>query len=150
MEGRKNKAYYNTGTYDTPVWAELKRISGLKRPQSRSTAEYNYRGAANKKTAVGYKSYEITFKYETKRDPTLTDTVFAAIQASFDSETVMDFVVVDRAMGVGAVGVRGPFVVTQLDRDEDDESNTSYDVTLKEVDAEQAAALWEVAPFTGS
>lgn len=149
MEGRKNKAYYNTGTYTVPVWSELKRISGLKRPQSRATSEYHYRGAANKKTATGYKAYEITFKYETKADPAGTDAVLAALQASFDAETLMDCAFTDQAIAtVGAKGVRGPFVVTQLDRDEDDENNTSYDVTLKEVDHDESDVLVEVAPYT--
>jgi hypothetical protein len=149
MEGRKNKIYLNTGTYGTPVWSELKRVTGLKRPQGRGSSEYMYRGAKSKKTAVGYQKFELSFKYETKRDPANADAMLTALQDSFDNETVLDMATVDRAIATsGATGVRGPFQVTTFDRDEDDESNTSYDVTLSEVDHEESSELVEVESYT--
>ena len=96
MEGRKNKAYYNTGTYGVPVWSPIPRISVVKRPQKRGTSEYDYRGAENKKTATGKKAYSVSFKYETKRLPGATDTVLAALQDSFDNETVLDMAFTDQ------------------------------------------------------
>lgn len=148
MEGRKNKLYYNAGTYATPTWTLIGRISGLKRTQNRSTSEYAYREAANKKTATGQITTELSFKYETKRAPTAADTVFAALLDSFTNDTVLDIACTDQAIGTsGAKGIRGPFVVTQFDRDEADESNTAYDVTLKEVDHEESGSLVEVAAY---
>ena len=149
MEGRKNKAYYNTGTYGVPVWSPIPRISGVKRPQKRGTSEYDYRGAENKKTATGKKAYSVSFKYETKRLPGATDTVLAALQDSFDNETVLDMAFTDQDIATsGAYGIRGPFVVTDFDRDEAEESNTSYDVTVAEVDHEESDVLVETAPYT--
>lgn len=148
MEGRKAKAYYNTGTYGTPVWTEIKRGTDWKRPQSRSTSDIKYRGANNVKTAQGYRKYEVSFTYRVKRQG-LADTVLAALQASFDAETTLDVVLVDRAIATtGAYGIRGPFVVSKFDRNEPDEDGISYDVMLSEVDDEQAGALVEVAPYT--
>lgn len=149
MEGRKNKAYYNTGSYGTPVWTLLNRISGVKRAQSRNTSEYNYREAENIKTALGKKKYSFTFKYETKRAAGATDTVLAALQDSFDNETELDVAFVDQAIATtGAFGVRGPFVVADFARDESDESNTAYDVTLMEIDSEDSGSLVETVPWT--
>ncbi|GAB5404301.1 MAG: hypothetical protein Aurels2KO_25320 [Aureliella sp.] len=149
MEGRKNKIYLNTGTFGTPVWSEMDRITGLKRPQNRGSSEYQYRGAKNKKTAVGYRKFELSFKYETKRNPANADAILALLQDSYDNETVLDMATVDRAIATtGATGVRGPVQVTTFDRDEDDESNTSYDVTLSEVDHEESDVLVEIEAYT--
>lgn len=148
MEGRKNKIYLNTGSYDTPTWTILTRVSNVKRPQSRGTSEYMYRGAENKKTAIGYRSYEINFKYETKRDPESSDTQLAMLQDSYDNGTVLDVAMMNKDIATAnAKGVRGPFVVTDLPRDEADENNTSFEVTLKEVDHEENDELVEVQPY---
>lgn len=145
--GRQCTANLNTGTYAVPVWSPLGRITSPKRAQSRGSSERMYRGADNKKTVLGYKSYGFAFTYIPK-DIDLTDAILVALQASFDSGTVMDIALLDRTAAVDATGVRGPFVVQQFDRNEDDEDAVVYDVVLVEVDAEQTGALWETENYT--
>lgn len=150
MEGRKNKAYRNTGTRSAPVWAHMDRISDVKRPQSRSTSEHNIRGSENVKTSTGKKNFSgISFKYQTKRDPALADALLAAFQDSFDNDTMLDLAFVDRDIALsGSTGIRGPFVVSQFDRDEADESNTTYDVTIVEIDYEDGDGVFDVDTYT--
>lgn len=140
MEGRLNKSYRNTGTRSVPVWSSLGRISDVKIPQGRSTSEFNYIDSENIKSATGKKNFNgLSFKYHTKKDPSLADATLAALQASFDDETMLDLAFVDQAIATsGATGIRGPFVVSQFDRDQADESNTTYDVSLVEIDFEDA------------
>lgn len=145
--GRLCSANINTGTYSTPVWAALTRISNVKRGQSRGTTQRKYRGAKNAKNVQGMRVYTFSFTY-VARDAGETDANFVLLQASFDNETLMDLSFLDKAAGTGAKGVRGPFVVTKLDRNEDDEDAVSYDVEVSEIDADQTGVLWEVDNFT--
>lgn len=156
--GRKCWAAYNSGTYASPVWVTLSRITEVKRSQSRGTGERMYRGAANKKTITGYMEYKMSFKYQAKRAG-LADTVFDALNASFLNETKLDVLFLDQpltvptgnaAIGTSAKGVRGPYVVTKFDRDESDEDGVSFDVELAEIEDEQSGALVETVPYTGT
>ncbi len=145
--GRYCSANVNTGTYGTPVWGVLSRISNVKRGQSRGTSEKRYRGAKNVKTVTGMKKYTFAFQYVSK-DAGETDSVFALLQASLITTRKWTLAFLDKAAGTGAKGVRGPFVVTKLDRNEDDEDAVTYDVEVSEVDAEQTGTLWEVDNYT--
>jgi hypothetical protein len=146
--GRKCTLNYNTGTYGTPVWSQLRRVSDVKLANSRGTSERMYRGAANKKTVTGYRSYSISFTYAVKDVGMASDTVLTALLDSFNNDTTMDIAMLDRPAGSNATGIRGPFVVSQMDRNEPDEDGVTYDVVLSEIDAEQAGTLWEAAPYT--
>lgn len=144
--GRTRAAYINTGTFSTPVWVHISRISGVQRSQSRGTADRKYRGASSVKTITGYKKYGFTFKYHVKSSKLAADTVIALFQASFDSETVLDVCFLNQRTvqpagtfptGANAIGVRGPVVVTKFDISEEDEEGVTYDVELNEVEDEQ-------------
>ena len=146
--GRKRKMYLNLGgTFAAPTWVEIKRATEVKRPQSRSTSEHKFRGARNIKTTTGYRKFEVTAKYHTK-PAGLADAVADALQDSFDNDTVLDIAVMDGPIATaGTKGVRGPFLVTNWELDENDEDNANYALTLSEADAEQAGDVWEVDTF---
>jgi len=133
--GRKRAAYYNSGTYASPTWVHLARISDVNRPQSRSTSDRMYRGAANKKKVTGYKEHSFTFKYHVKKAGT-TDTVLDKLQDSFDNDTVIDVCFMNGKFDTGTTrtGVRGPVVVSKFDISEADEEGVTYDVELVEVE----------------
>ncbi len=144
--GRTRAAYVNTGTFSTPVWVHISRISGVQRPQSRGTSDRKYRGAKSVKTVTGYLKYGFTFKYHVKSAKLAADTVIALFQASLDSETVLDVCFLNQRIvqptgtfpsGANAIGVRGPVVVTKFDISEEDEEGVTYDTELNEVEDEQ-------------
>lgn len=133
--GRKRAAYYNSGTYASPTWVHLARISDVNRPQSRSTSDRMYRGAVNKKKVTGYKEHSFTFKYHVKKAGS-TDTVLDKLQDSFDNDTVIDVCFMNGKFDTGTTrtGVRGPVVVSKFDISEADEEGVTYDVELVEVE----------------
>ncbi|MEQ1828531.1 MAG: hypothetical protein ABL921_21390 [Pirellula sp.] len=155
--GRRRAAYVNTGTFATPVWVHISRISDVQRPKSRGTSERKYRGAKNVKTVTGYIKYGWTFKYHIKGPNASADAVLVKLQDSMDSEIVLDVLFLNQRIsqptgtfpgGANAVGVRAPVVVTKLDESESDEEGCTYDVELMEVEDEQSSVLNETMPFT--
>ncbi len=155
--GRRRAAYLNTGTYATPVWAMMSRISDVKRPKSRGTSDRKYRGAANVKTVTGYIKYGFTFKYHLKGPRLATDAILTLLEASLQNETMLDVIFLDQRIaqptgtyttGATAKGVRGPTVCVKLDLDEADEDGNSYDVELVEIEDEQSSVLNEVTAFS--
>ncbi len=131
--GRTASANLNTGTFGTPVWSKMGRISSPKRTQGRSANARTYRDAKNKKNVVGMREYGYTFTYVLKNLGD-TDAIMVLLQASFDTESVLDVAILDKAAATGAKGIRGPFVVTQLDLSEDDEDAVTAEVTIVEVE----------------
>lgn len=144
--GRNCTLNYNTGTYSTPVWTAMGRVSSPKINQARPTSRKVYREAPNSKNVTGVKDIGFSFTYVCK-GKSATDAVLTALLASFNSETVMDVAALDGTATTGAKGIRGPFVVTQMNRNEDDEDAVSYDVTLSEVE-DDVNANFNAASFT--
>lgn len=149
MEGRKCKGYLNTGTYASKTWTELRRITDVKRPQSRTSSEFKMRGFNGIVGATGYVKYSVTFKYHTKSPAGTADTVEAALLNAFRNDADVEMAFMDRAIAtVGATGIAGFFRIVKMDRDEADEDNVSYDVELVPADHEESGVAVEVAPFT--
>lgn len=155
VAGRKRKCYVNTGTYATPVWSEVGRVSNVKRGQSKGASDRYYRSAKNKKKVPGAPEYSFSFKYQIK-NPKYADTIMDKFQDSFDNDTVLDMAFLNRAIqlatgtftvGDKAKGIRGPLVCTKFDLDESDDEGVSYDVELVEVDEEQSGSAWEVSAY---
>lgn len=137
--GRQCSLNYNTGTYGTPTWTVIGRVSSPSRTQGRPTSRRTYRGASTSKNVTGLMDYEISGQYVPKNKGQ-ADTVFDALLDSFQNDTVLDIAMLDDAAATsGATGIRGPFVVSQLDRSEDDEDAVVYDFTLVEVEDDTIA-----------
>lgn len=146
--GRRRAAYVNTGTYSTPVWAEMSRISGVQRGRSRGTSDRKYRGSPNVKTVTGYKTNSFTFKYHVKGPKFTTDAVLTLLEASYEDETPLDVCFLNQKIvqptgsftpGANAVGVRGFVVSVKMDISEEDEEGVSYDIELREIEHEEPA-----------
>lgn len=151
--GRTCKAYVNIGgTLATPTWVEMKRISNVQRPRSRSTGDRMYRGALNKKKVTGYLENGFSFSYITAKAGSAAetaDTVLTALEGSLLNETILDVCFQDRAVTGASKGVRGYVQVSKFDRKEDDEDSITYDVELVEVEEyDGAGALVEIAAYT--
>jgi hypothetical protein len=148
--GRTRAAYYNSGTYQTPTWVEITRISEVKRARARNSNERMYRGAQTVKSIAGYKKNSWTFKYEIK-SPALADTVADFLQSAFDSGATIDICFMNGRFTPASTrnGERAPVIVTKFDIDEADESGCSFDVELQETEAETNVAntLFECSAF---
>ncbi len=147
MAGKDCKAYVNTGTYSAKTWAEMKRASDFKLPNSRGSSDYKMRGYNGEVTSLGYTKRAVTFKYQMKK-PGLADAVFTALETAYNTSADIECAFMDRPIAtVGSKGIAGFFVVTKFDRDESDEDNPSVDIELKPADHEEAGAAVEVAPY---
>lgn len=144
--GRVCTINYNSATYGTPTWVAIGRASSPSRSQGRPTSRKTYREATTSKNITGLLDYEISFQYIQKDDAaTGTDSVLAALLASLVSETALDIAMLDGpAATTGSTGIRGPFVVSQMDKSEDDEDAVMYDVTLVEIESDDQ----ETAAYT--
>jgi hypothetical protein len=152
--GKTCKSYINIGgTLTTPTWVEMKRVTNVNRPKSRSTSDRMFRGAKNKKKVAGYIEYGFSFDYVVAKAGSAAataDTVIAALEASLENDTKLDACFMDRGVAVsGAKGVRGPMQCTKMDRKEEDENSVVLSVELVEVEDEDGSGnLIEIAPYT--
>jgi hypothetical protein len=144
--GRTCSINYNTGTYASPTWTAMGRVSSPKMNEGRPATRRTYRGSPNSKNVLGMLDVGVTFTY-VARPGTATDAVLTALLASLRSGTQMDIAMLDRPAGTGAKGMRGPFVVSAMPRNEDDEDAVSYEVTLVEVNHDTEDAFM-AAPYT--
>ena len=152
--GRKRAAYLNTGTFASPAWTMVSRMTNVQRPQGKATSDRMFRGAKNKKKVSGYVEYGFTFTYQVKK-ANLADTVYDAFLDSFNNDTVLDMCflnqTIDQPVGTSAgnaVGVRGPLECTKFDIKEEDEDGVTVDIELSEVDHEESGDLVEVDAFS--
>lgn len=152
--GRTCKAYVNVGgTFASPTWVEMKRISNVKRPKSRGSSDKMFRGAGHKFKVGGYKECGFSLTYipaKAGSAAATADTVISALEGSLDNETVLDVLFLDRPVAtVGAKGIRASVQCFKFDRNEDDESAISIDVELGLVEDEDAGGvLREPIAFT--
>jgi len=130
--GRKCTLNINTGTYTTPIWSPIGRVSSPKLALGRPNSRKTYRESRNSKNVLGMLDVGLTFTY-IQRAATATDTVLASLIASLYTDTVLDLAALDRPAATGAKGIRGPFSVSAMPKNEDDEDAVSYEVTVVEV-----------------
>ena len=143
--GRTCTINYNSGTYASPTWVAIGRASSPSRTQGRPTSRKTYRSATTSKNVTGLLDYEISGQY-VQGAAGAADTVLDDLIDSLQNDTALDICMLDGpAATVGSAGIRGPFVVSQLDKSEDDEDAVVYDFTLVEVySADQETDNYEI------
>lgn len=129
--GRKCSMNVNTGTYGTPIWSALGRISSPKINLGRPTSRKTYRESRNSKNVTGMLDVGFTFTYIVKGTG-VADTILDMLYDSLYNDTVLDMAALDKTSATGAKGIRGPFLVSQLNKTEDDEDAVSYECTVVE------------------
>lgn len=142
--GRTCTVNYNTGTYASPTWTHIGRVSSPTINEARPATRRTYRGSNNSKNVLGMLDVGVTFTYVVRDG---TDTVLAAILAALRAATVLDIALLDGPAGPAATGIRGPFFVQAANRNEDDEDAVTYEVTLVEAEHPQETAFM-AAPYT--
>lgn len=142
--GRTCTVNYNTGTYASPTWTHIGRVSSPTQNEGRPATRRTYRGSPNSKNVLGMLDVGITFTYIVRDG---TDTVLAALLTALRTAAVVDVAMLDRPAGSNATGIRGPFLVSQMNRNEDDEDAVTYEVTLVEAEHGTEVAFM-AAPYT--
>lgn len=126
--GKDLHAYINTGTYASPIWAEILRIENLAAPRGKNTGPLKTRGSPWEKIVPGQKTHAISFNYIRKR---ATDAVFDDLQDSYDNDTHLQVALTDLpASDPNAVGTKAYYVVTKFDEKQDLENAWQHDVEL--------------------
>lgn len=150
--GRLAKLYYNSGTYGTPTWTEIKRVSDVNINLTKNTGSVTTRESPNQKTVVGAKVFQITATYHEK---IATDTVLAAILDSYyaDSPTdtggTMELAAMNQAIATtGSTGIRGFFAVNDATRGEPVGDSVNRNIVWDEIDHEESSAVVDVDEYT--
>lgn len=143
--GRTCTLNYNSATYAAPTWVHIGRASSPSRTQGRPTSRKTYRSATTSKNVTGLLDYEISGQY-VQGAAGAADTVLDELIDSLENDTVLDICMLNGpAATSGNTGIRGPYVVSQLDKSEDDEDAVVYDFTLVEVfSADQETATYTI------
>jgi hypothetical protein len=106
MLGIKCKCYHNTGTWTTPVWAEVKNISDFQVEPKWAFGEAKIRATRVSMVAPTNLTCGITGKM--LKDP--ADSEFTAWNTAFHTAAPLDLLILDGPKDtVGAEGVRGYF-----------------------------------------
>ena len=109
-------AYYNTGSYDTEVWAEMKRVQDLSVPKGKGSAELKSRLSKFVYKRGTFKEPAISFGYLYKAG---ADSVRDALLDSFSNNTALDVLILDDLVTEsGASGVRMYVEVMKFDDDQ--------------------------------
>jgi hypothetical protein len=149
--GKDYPVYVNEGTYSTPDWTRLCRISDVNISRSKGVNDVMMHCSPNKKAIIGYKKNSVTFKYlEKKVGATgVSDAVFDLLEDSYENDTVLDMAFMNGLLSSGTTrqGYRGPMIITKLDRSQADEEGVSYDVEAHEVEDEQGGNIWDFGPY---
>jgi hypothetical protein len=144
--GRTCTMNINTGTFASPTWSAAGRISSPTINMARPASRKVYRESPNSKNVLGVRDMGFSFTYIV-RGIVATDAVLTLLLNSFHNDSVIDMAALDRAAGSGARGIRGPFQVSQINKNEDDEDAVSYDVTVVEVE-DDVNANFHASPYT--
>lgn len=147
--GHKCKLYRNTGTYATPVWAEVAEVGDVSIPDlSMGLAELKRRANNfTKNVATLIQSISVEFKLING----LGATQFNAIRQAFFAGTVAEWAIMDGAIATtGNQGLRVPCLVEQFPWDQALEDVTGHDVRLAVAYLEESATeidpTWYTVP----
>lgn len=110
--GKETFLYYNSATYASPTWVEMKRIRNVQTNRGPNLADVEFHGAAETGAIPGYKKFSGSFEYVRRKG---TDTVFAALIAARDAGSILDIahlngtIVLDASTGWRCPVVLGEF-----------------------------------------
>lgn len=122
------KLYYNTATYGSPTWTELTTVGDVTLNLTKAQARLSSR--ANTFEAYKGAMKDITLSFDMIWDS--ANTGQTALQASFFSGTVKDFLVLDGSSATaGSKGVRFDGEVMEFTRGEPLNDGVKLSVTVK-------------------
>lgn len=113
--GGEEKLYRNSNTYGSPTWAEMRNVSDVDVPDSRSEVEaqvrahYPFVGSLVGKRKVG-------LSWKMLKTTSTTDTDLTAMITAYEAGTVVEFAIADGAIATtGTKYRRVSCVITKMD-----------------------------------
>ena len=114
--GLECHAYYNSGTYASPTWVEMKRAQDLSVSKGKGMADLKSRLSLFAFKRGTFKEVSLTFGYLYKAG---TDAVRSALLASYMNNTSIEILILDDIVTEsGAAGVRLYVEVSKFDDDQ--------------------------------
>ena len=137
--GMNAKTYRNTNTYASPTWDLVDNIRDLNMPLESDEVDSSIRGFG------GFASSEPTLmriglSFNMNHDP--DDTDWEALRASYFDRSAVELLILDRATGTGAEGIRASFKVHQFSKGEPLAGLQTTDVVAKPCIAANAPAWY--------
>lgn len=134
--------YHNTGTYETPVWSEIKNIQGLSMPCEIGEADGTTRESDGYYTALrALKTVSLEFGM---LHSTTADGDYETLRAAFIAETDLDVVCTDLPIAtVGAKGFRATMGVFNFPLDQQLTEASQTAVVMKPTAAANPPEFWE-------
>ena len=133
--GLEAKLYRNTGTYESPSWAEMTNVRDLTLNVEKGEADVTTRGATWRLTRATLKDAGVEFEmlWDT------ADAAFTAIQQAFFNGTSLELAIMDGDVAAaGSQGLRATFEVMNFSRSEPLEEAMTVSVTVKPTSADNA------------
>lgn len=142
--GLQCKAYYNTGTQGTPVWAEADIIINLDVKRQYDTIEGSCRKSGGlKQYGLGQRDDEITFNICHNN----ADDVWDFFRSAFEDKDVIHFRVMDGDQAVGGTdGQEGTYYISGNDETQPLSGNVEDSLTLKPSNNGLTASDSPIAP----
>jgi len=129
--GLECHAYYNSATYTTPTWVEMKRLQDVAVAKGKSAADMKSRLSKFMYKRGVFKEVSLTAGYLYKAG---ADTVRDALQASYLLGTPMDMLILDDLVTeTGASGIRLYVEVFKFDDDQAMENGMSIAIEASPV-----------------
>ncbi len=127
--GMDAKLYRNSGSYETPTWAEVKNVKDVTLNLEAGEADVTTRGNAGWRANIAtLKDASLEFEMVWDTD----DDDFSAIRQAFLSSGAVEFAVMDGDIETeGSQGLRATMAITGFSRSEPLEEAISVSVTAK-------------------
>jgi len=133
--GMEAKLYRNTGSYESPVWAEIENVKDLALNLEAGEADVTTRANDGWRATIA-----------TLKDASVEFGMVSAIQDAYFDGTSIEFAVMDgRIETEGSEGLRATMAVTGFSRDEPLEEAITVTVTIKPTYADNPPE-WYVVP----
>ncbi len=122
------------GTRAAPVWLRLARVGDVTIGGDKNSESFSSRESPTEKATFGTIKVPISFTYY--RRQRFTDAVFNLLSRSHLENLELDIAAMDRPIAEsGAVGIRGTYIVSKLERGEPINGTVNYSVELLESDS---------------
>jgi len=140
--GLKGKTYRNTGTYETPVWTEMKNIKDLSLKMEKGEADATTRGNNGWEAVISSLkkgSLEWAMVYDTD------DPDFTALHTAWFADTPIEFAVMDGDITTsGSQGLRASMEVFGFGREEQLTEAMEVPITAKPTYSDHPPAWYTV------
>jgi len=143
QRGYECKLYRNTGTYDTPVWSEIKYVRDNQLNQEAGEVDVTSRASGGHKEVIaGLFEEGLEFDIRWKPD----DANFAALRTAFHARGTVELAAMDGDVAAaGSQGLRGTFAVLSFSRPEKLEEGTVANVVVKPTSSDHVPEWMTVA-----